>query len=273
MAAEIAMGLEGPVARAQARDRRRWRDAFDRGVVAVASVPRLASHAFHASTRATRNTWRRVETASATTMPAQRAAGFLTFGSGLPEAAAAAATAIALGIGTGGAPPSEPVPVAALSDHVVVATAPDPSLPTEVSDPPVELEPVRPVLGADRRESPKATEPSPRPAIEGEPSIGPGPAPTAPVPVSPPTARLDGDPADLAEGPIRATPDQHGETYYVTPGVEASADTNDDGQNDVGIQSPSAGWGCAPPGERGTSGGVVCPMLEQSGLPSKSWGE
>lgn len=262
---EDAVAVPGPIARARRRDRARWRAAFQRRLhelPVVVAVPRLARRAWEGVDRAGRGTWRRAEAAASTAVPSgQRAAGLFTAGPGLPEAAAIITAVVAVGmVGPSDGPTGrdvEPPPASRSHAPLVAGTS------------------------LDRLDRLALPEPEPSPPVEPPPTLeapperpdppAPQPAPEVSKPEIAPTATVTADPEETVNEPItqQRAEGQDGTWYYVSPGIDASADADGDGEDDVFFSSPQTGWSCAPPGEQGTTGGVVCPALEESGLPSK----
>lgn len=268
--AEEDAAASGPIARARRRDRRRWREQRDRflGFPVVVLLPRVLRRVWESAERAGRSAWRRVEGVGATALPSgQRAAGLLSVGSGVPEAAAALGAALAMGIAAP-TPPGEPAEPVERPERVAV-----------VSETPRSAEArseAGPVGGVEGRVAPPPADPTP-PVTEPEPEEpeggDSGSSSELAVPESPVEARAEADPEDTASGPVQDTPNNHGTNYYVDAGVNASADADGDGEDDATVQSPRTGWGCGPPEERPPASAVLCPALEESDLPHEEYEE
>lgn len=288
---EAARSEEGPITRARRHDRARWRAAFERhlrGLPALVLLPRLARSLTEAATRLLRDAYRRGEQAMvAGSSSAQRVTTLLGGGGAWPDAAALVTAVVAVGVVPATAPPptspEPPVVVAAPVSTPIVAIdraravpAPEP----EPAPPPPVPEPAPPPEPEPEDEVTTPTEPALQPEptddqaeprtrdVEKPPK--PDPAPELPEEPSP-DARVEADPGETSEEPVKDKDweNESGTIYYVTPGVDASADVDEDGEDDVTVTSSETGWSCAPPGEHGVTGSAVCPVLEESGMPSQ----
>lgn len=248
----------GPIGRAKQRDRTRWRGALEdrlRGLAVLLPLPQLAQltrRAWEGAERAGRDAWRRVEVA-ASAMPGQRVAGLLGAGPGLPEAAAVVTAFVAVGV----AAPDPPPPPTPIDAREVASTlverrderSPDPDGAASTS-----------LTWPDDDEL-AASSPSPH-DDEGSASE---PDPGLPAP----GAEVGADPKNATGEPVQEKPrtdEQSGTWYYVSPGVNASADVDEDGEEDAVIRSPQTGVACAPPSEREAVGRSVCTALDDSNL-------
>ncbi len=252
----------GPISQARHRDRARWRELFDRklrDLPVVVLLPGLVRRAAAGTGRAARAAWRRSEALSPASMSTQRVVGMFAAGPGVLEAAAAFTVALAVGSGlSGSVTPPAPPPVP-LAQRVEVAMAQSELEPPP--DEPVEVEVAPP---------PVAPEPAPEPDATTEPAPDPEPEPEAdPLPVA---ATVSADPVKNVEEPVQED-DWEGGKRYRTPSERVSVDADGDGEEDAFATTPTAGWNCPnDPDKRRPGSEYVCPVLEESGIPTEEMG-